>query len=238
MSDYVKTTWATGDVISAQKLNNAETGIGNAHTELGTHISDNTKHVSKDGTLQTGLNVDKADGIHFRNTGGTLEWSPDETTWNPCGSAGIRVYADNAAFSGSKKSDTQTCSGQCVYASVSGSGNVQLTDLVLDKADLGTMTLILRVKTGNNALTADVIKVDIQRNNNGTYASIATKNFKPNVFSKTTDYECIFVPFDYNGGRATNNQLKVVVTLLQNATVFEVDLDYISVMPQVIGIVG
>lgn len=34
MSDYVPTTWVTGDVISATKLNNAETGIDNAHIEI------------------------------------------------------------------------------------------------------------------------------------------------------------------------------------------------------------
>ncbi len=34
MSDYTPTTYVTGDVITATKLNNAETGIDNAHNEI------------------------------------------------------------------------------------------------------------------------------------------------------------------------------------------------------------
>lgn len=34
MSDYAPTTWATSDVITATKLNNAETGIDTAHNEI------------------------------------------------------------------------------------------------------------------------------------------------------------------------------------------------------------
>ncbi len=34
MSDYNPTVWNTGDVITATKLNNAETGIDTAHDEI------------------------------------------------------------------------------------------------------------------------------------------------------------------------------------------------------------
>lgn len=34
-------------------------------SDFTTHVADNTKHVSKDGTLQTGLNSDLLDGYHL-----------------------------------------------------------------------------------------------------------------------------------------------------------------------------
>jgi hypothetical protein len=37
MSTYTKTTWATGDVATAAKMNNAETGVESAHSELASH---------------------------------------------------------------------------------------------------------------------------------------------------------------------------------------------------------
>src|SRR5690606_24352260 len=36
------------------------------------HLADNTKHVSKDGTLQSGLNADQLDGYHAGNAAGQV----------------------------------------------------------------------------------------------------------------------------------------------------------------------
>lgn len=240
MSDYSPTNWATGDVITAQKMNKIEEGIDTAHTELSDHDADTDKHVIKDGTLEEGLNSDKTDGIHFRNIEDTLEWSADEQTWIPCGSggSGIKIYAGESDLTGNKKADTLTCDGQCVYDTISSAGDVVLAEVTTDKLDLGMMTLIARIKTANNVLTDEVIKVEVKKNNGGVFSAIAVKNFKPNIFTVTSDYECIFVPFDYKGGRATDNQIKLVVTLLQNLTEFEVCLDYICIVPQAIGVVG
>lgn len=41
-------------------------------TKITAHLADNTKHVSKDGTLQSGLNADRVDGYHAGNSSGQI----------------------------------------------------------------------------------------------------------------------------------------------------------------------
>lgn len=49
-----KTNWYDAPTKSLEQIN----------TDLNAHLTDNTKHVTKDGTLQTGLNADQLDGAH------------------------------------------------------------------------------------------------------------------------------------------------------------------------------
>lgn len=51
---YVKTVWATGDVITATKLNNAELGIETIDTELTTHEADNSHKYARSFLLMGG----------------------------------------------------------------------------------------------------------------------------------------------------------------------------------------
>lgn len=39
MSEYSKTTWNSGDIITDTKMNNLEVGVENAHKELGTKVN-------------------------------------------------------------------------------------------------------------------------------------------------------------------------------------------------------
>jgi len=50
----------------------AEAAAGAVQAELDAHVADNTKHVSKDGTLQSGLNADRVDGYHAGNSSGQI----------------------------------------------------------------------------------------------------------------------------------------------------------------------
>jgi hypothetical protein len=154
------------------------------------------------------------------------------------GGTGIEFFADNALFSGSKKADALTWKAICVYATTNVSTIQTLTELITDKLKFGYHSLIVRMRSANNAITADVIKVEIFKNIGGSFVSQTSKLFKPTAFVNTTDYKCLYIPYEYTGVRATSDQTKVVVTLLTNATAFEVALDSITVMPSTIGIVG
>ena len=48
--------------------------VNAVQTNLNTHTADNTKHVTKDGTLQVGLNAEKANGIIFTIVDGILKY--------------------------------------------------------------------------------------------------------------------------------------------------------------------
>ena len=232
--------------LAAPTINVSALGTKNIVDEYGTGliagalVAGRTYAIVYDGTSFRMLaHYEGVNGVFLRNNAGNMEWSADRTTWSAAGGgAGIELFANNALFSGNKKVDTQTWDGMCVYASTNGSTITTLTEVITDKIKLGLQTVIVRLKSANNGVTADVVKVEIFRNVAGSYTSVTSKTFKPTAFNSTADYETFYVPFEYKGGKATNNQVKIAVTLLVNSTVFEVDLDSVTIIPSTIGIVG
>lgn len=67
LGDYQKTTYVNGEApgLSAERLNNNEDKTAELDQSVNLHLADITKHVIKDGTLQTGLNVEQLDGYHL-----------------------------------------------------------------------------------------------------------------------------------------------------------------------------
>lgn len=153
------------------------------------------------------------------------------------GGAGVELYADDAAFSGTKEADALTWKGTAVVANTSTSGSVQLTQVITTKLKLGLHSIILRMRSANNVLTPDLITVTVAKNVGGSFVDQVSKNFKATAFASTTDFDTLYVLFEYKGGRATNDQIRITVTLLTAASVFEVGLDSITVLPTGIGIV-
>lgn len=145
------------------------------------------------------------------------------------------VDANDIRFSGTKKADTLCWSGQCIYATTSTSGTVVLTNITIDTLRFLNYVLNIRLKSANNLLSTNAILVDIQKNVSGTFTSIATNYIKANEFANVTDYQVFQVNFDYKGVKATNNQIKIVVTLQTQTSVYEVDLDSIIIMPVGLG---
>ena len=77
-AECVWTAGTHGELADKVELDNlagigrtTETVKGNADN-LSSHMADNTKHVSKDGTLQSGLNADQVDGYHAGNSSGQI----------------------------------------------------------------------------------------------------------------------------------------------------------------------
>jgi hypothetical protein len=212
--------------------------LNTAISTLDAHVSDITCHVTKDGTLQENLNSQLINSIYIRSNNGALEWSNDNNNWIPTGNLEktLLIDATSHILSGTKKADTSTWKGQCIYANISTSGSYILTQGTFNNLRYGYYSLITRLKSANNTLTTDSIRIDIQKNNNDTWNTIGTRTLKANMFINTTEYQNYYIPFDYKPTKATNNELRVVITLLQQTSAYEVALDSIEVLPNTIGI--
>jgi hypothetical protein len=203
------------------------------------HPEDAIKHITAEERTNWNGAVTAVNGLKFRNNNGFLEWSLNGTTWNSVGGTSdttLTADASNSLFSGVKKGDTLTWGGQCVYANTVTSGSVQLTDISFNNLRLGRYALMVRLKSANNSLTTDAIRLDVQKNTGGVFSSISIRNIKANEFKNITDYQCFYIDFEYKGVKATNNQLKFIVTLLTQSSAYEVDLDYIQITPVGMGI--
>jgi hypothetical protein len=146
--------------------------------------------------------------------------------------------ATNAGFSGTKKADTLTWSGQCIYKNTPTSGTIELTQITLNNLRFGTYSLNARLKTASIAAATDTIRIDVQKNVGGVFTSVALRNIKASEFINAVDYQMFSVIFDYKGAKATNNQIKIIVTNLTQASAYEIDLDYILIQQAGIGLVG
>lgn len=151
---------------------------------------------------------------------------------------GLIYTADDVNIIGTKKADALTTAGQCAWVNTSTSASAALASLLTEDLTLGRYTIILRMKTANNTQTADTIKVEVFKNIAGTFTSQTSALFKPTDFSFTTDYDNLYLEFEYKGGPATSDQIRINVTTLASAAVFEVDLDKITIVPSAVGIVA
>jgi hypothetical protein len=150
---------------------------------------------------------------------------------------GISIDADNSLITGSKKADTLCWNNTCVYNNTSTSTTVLLMSLTLTKKlRFGKYYACFRLRSTNNTLTTDGIKLDILKNVSGTMTSQASRNIKANEFTTTNTYQCFYVPFEYTGAHATNEQFNLTITLLSQTLVYEVALDSIIIAPVGIGV--
>jgi hypothetical protein len=149
----------------------------------------------------------------------------------------ITIDADNSLITGSKKADTLCWNNTCVYNNTSTSTTVLLMSLTLTKKlRFGKYYACFRLRSTNNTLTTDGIKLDILKNVSGTMTSQASRNIKANEFTTTNTYQCFYVPFEYTGAHATNEQFNLTITLLSQTLVYEVALDSIIIAPVGIGV--
>lgn len=151
---------------------------------------------------------------------------------------GLIYTADSVAFSGTKKPDTLTTAGQCVYATTSTTLAVALTDITTEDLTLGRYTLILRMRTANKELTTNMVKAEVLKNIGGTWTSQTVAQFRPADFTFANDYDNLYLEFEYKGGAAQDDQIKLEISLLATATAFEVALDKVTIVPSAIGVVA
>lgn len=150
---------------------------------------------------------------------------------------GLIYTADATAWTGAKKADALTTKNQCLYASTAAGSATALASLLTEDLTLGRHTLVLRAKSANKVITSDVVKVEVFKNIGGTFTSQTSALFKPSEFTYNDDYDNLYLEFEYRGGPATNNQIRVDVSLQANATAFEVCVDKLTIVPSAVGIV-
>lgn len=148
----------------------------------------------------------------------------------------LELDASDIRFSGTKKADALCWSSQCIWRNVSTNAAGELTSITINNLRLGNYAMILRLKSANNALTTNAIKVDVLKNTGGSFINIATKSFKSNEFPNTSEYHQFYVRFHYTGTKATSNELKIVLTMQQQASAYEIALDSIVIQPVGIGV--
>jgi hypothetical protein len=134
------------------------------------------------------------------------------------------------------ETDNLTEVGSAIIATTSTSASVTLASVVLNKLKLGNHSVMIRLKSANNALTTDAIKIEVQKNIGGTFTTQNSLTLKATDFPSTSDYKCFYCNFEYKGGKATNNEVKILVTLLTQASAYKVSLDYIQVVPVTLGV--
>jgi hypothetical protein len=204
----------------------------NAFTQLAgggdNTIQDGSIGLSKlDTSVQT--NINKA-ATSLQTTGGTVTGDLNSQMIT-------ELDASLSVCTGTKKADTNCWGGQCIYANAPTSGTLQLSSTIVNNLRFQNYSLCVRLKTANNTATADAIKIDVQRNNSGTFNSVTSRTLKPTEFINTSDYQEFYINFKYAAPKTTNNEFRIVVTLLTQTAAFEVDLDSIVIMPAVVGIV-
>lgn len=151
------------------------------------------------------------------------------------GGTGVTIVP--ADMTGTTGTDGLASTGSAMVANTSTSAAVVLAEATTVDLPMGLLSVILRMRSANNVSTVDTIKVEVFKMIGTTETLQTTKNFKPTVFDVTTDFENLYVLFEYKGGLATNNEIIIRVTLLTAASVFAVALDSITILPSTIGIV-
>ncbi|MCT4686093.1 hypothetical protein [Vallitalea sp.] len=148
----------------------------------------------------------------------------------------FHIEASSVAVVGSKKTDNLCWDNKCCYANTSTSANITLGHTTIDKLRFNKYTLIVRLKSKNNSHSSGLVKVDVLRKNSSSYQTVSSRTIKANEFANTSQYKSFYMPFEYCGPKATNNELKIQLTLLKQSSVFEVSLDSISVTLTALGV--
>ncbi|HRT67877.1 MAG TPA: sensor histidine kinase, partial [Bacteroidota bacterium] len=122
----------------------------------------------------------------------------------------ITIDADNSLVIGTKKADTLCWNNTCVYKNTStAAGAVNLMSISLSKKiRFGKYYACFRLRSANNNLSTDGIKIEVLKNENGSFITQAFRNIKANEFTTTNAYQSFYVPFEYTGAHATNEEFK------------------------------
>ncbi|RCX20870.1 tail-collar fiber protein [Anaerobacterium chartisolvens] len=147
----------------------------------------------------------------------------------------LDIDTSDPRWTGSKKADANCWNGWSIYANTSTSATVQLAQITIDTLRFCDYVLIVTLCSSNITFTTNAIQVSVQKNESGTYTTIATSTFKASDFSGAYKYKSFRMNLDYKGPKATNNQLRIVMQLLPQTSVYEVRMESLIIMPVGLG---
>lgn len=153
------------------------------------------------------------------------------------------VYVDidpnNDALKGTRVDDPDTTTGKAISNSSSSTINNVICEFVTTKLKYCDYSLAMRLKSSINDLTAQCLKIAISKNT-GTETSpvwtpISDKNYPLTIFKNPGKYFMIYTDFDYTNPKAVNDMIKIELQCIKNTTPFTISLDYLTILPSVVG---
>ena len=172
-------------------------------------VNTDTKIIEKLGAIEESVGDDLQDTLEALKKGAASYSIVDINTAGA--SAGGSLVSDNYASDGQCRKITQTTS------------NANLFTANFSDVKCGHYGLTARMRVSDITNTDAVIRIEVKINGE----TVATKSVVPSAFSNTTNFENIYLSFDYSRNSATKYPIQIVITVLGTlGTKADVSFDY------------
>jgi hypothetical protein len=134
----------------------------------------------------------------------------------------------NVSSSGTLVSDTYASNGKC-YKVTQTANDINLFTANFSDVKYGHYGLCARMRVSSLSNTSNAIKIDIKINNK----IVATKSVAASSFSSTSNFEYIYLSFQYDGNSEIKYPIQIVITVLGTSGNFAdifFDYAYINLM--------
>ncbi len=152
---------------------------------------------------------------------------------NSSGSVFGLIFDSKSEKTGNGKieADNLTDNGNAIV--LSGNTTNLISYFKTDKIKLGRYGITIRVKTSNNTLSKNILKIEIVKvANNSNETSIKTINFTGTDFKAANQYCWLTSYFDYSLAKTTGDKLGIKVSIGDSiGTNVSLSLDYIAISP-------
>lgn len=152
---------------------------------------------------------------------------------NSSGSVFGLIFDSKSEKTGNGKieADNLTDNGNAIV--LSGNTTNLISYFKTDKIKLGRYGITIRVKTSNNTLSKNILKIEIVKvANNSNETSIKTINFTGTDFKAANQYCWLTSYFDYSLAKAAGDKLGIKVSIGDSiGTNVSLSLDYIAISP-------
>jgi hypothetical protein len=134
----------------------------------------------------------------------------------------------NVSSSGALVPDTYASNGKC-YKVTQTANDINLFTANFSDVKYGHYGLCARMRVSSLSNTSNAIKIDIKINNK----IVATKSVAASSFSSTSNFEYIYLSFQYDGNSEIKYPIQIVITVLGTSGNFAdifFDYAYINLM--------
>lgn len=172
-------------------------------------VDTDTKIIEKLGVIEESVGDDLQDTLEALKKGAASYSIVDHNT-------------EGASIGGTVTSDNYASDGECCILTQTTS-NANLFTANFSDVKCGHYGLIARMRVSDRTNTDAVIRIEVKINGE----TVATKSVVPSAFSNTTNFENIYLSFDYGRNSATKYPMQLVITVLGTlGTKADVSFDY------------
>ena len=133
--------------------------------------------------------------------------------------------SSNVSSSGTIIPDNYASNGQC-YKITQAIDDVNLFTANFSDVKYGHYGLCARMKVSSLSNTNNTIKIDVKVNNE----VIATKSVPASSFSKASNFEYLYLSFQYDGSSETKYPIQVAITVKgTSGELADISLDYVYI---------